>query len=200
MRMSQRADQGRRRIQRRQPTRIIRLAGGDHASAQLCQRLPFAVAIALVRQHEILAAAALRQARQFFQRGPGGAEARDQALEGDGADMFGARQPEPGAAFIVAERRHAWILCAVRCRASAGGYCRDAYNKSAPTGPAPARHRDPDAAAGNRPTTARWRSAPTRMKCARPSPRRSMWRLPEDQPANKARSTRPEKSPRLYRP
>ena len=36
----------------------------------------------------------------------GRAEARDQAGEGDRADILGARQPEPGAAFAVVKRSH----------------------------------------------------------------------------------------------
>ena len=52
MRMAQHADQRRRRIQRRQPARIFRLAGRDHAPAQFRQRFQLARGIARIGQDE----------------------------------------------------------------------------------------------------------------------------------------------------
>ena len=112
--MAQHGDQRRRRIQRRQAMRKIRLAGRDQAPAQLRQRLHLARAVVFRRQDEILAAAARCQARQFVQRGGGAAETGDQAGEGDRADMFGARQPQPGAAFASSLSAHLLFFAPMR--------------------------------------------------------------------------------------
>ena len=47
-----------------------------------------------------------RQTRHFFQRRGRRTEARHQIVKGDGSDILGARQPEPGAAFGLGERHY----------------------------------------------------------------------------------------------
>src|SRR5262249_31367911 len=66
-----------------------------------CQSFEFAPHFAFVGQDEGLIASARRQAGQFFQGGGRRAETRQQISEGDGTDILGARQPQPGAAFTI---------------------------------------------------------------------------------------------------
>ena len=106
MRMTQHADQGRRRVQCGQAVRVLGFTGCNHAPAQFGQGFQFARGIGRIRQHEGFAAAAFGHLRQGVQRGACRAEAGDQIVEGDRADAVGARQTQPVAAFGVSELVH----------------------------------------------------------------------------------------------
>ena len=162
----------------------------EHAPAQRRQRSSSRAMSLSSRQYESLAAAAPRQARHFVQRRRRRTEARDQIVEGDRPDILGARQPQPGAAFAVAEShasRWLWLRCAARCRSSS----RRIFSRCMTDDQQRQQQRQRGiavlaATAGNRPATARWRSAPTGRRCARRSAAPIQSPPPADPPASTA--------------
>jgi hypothetical protein len=122
-RVAQHRNDRRRRLEGGKALGKIRLATGDQPSAHPDEIGNFARHIFFRRHIEFLSAAACRHARQFGQGRAGIAEARDQAGEGDGSDILGARQPDPGAPFAVAKRSHFFSnQCAAPRREAAAGY------------------------------------------------------------------------------